>query len=324
MIKKAIIDISPVTKEDKLRWSDLNSQNYERVIWTSIYKYNYTAQLDISKILFKKLLELKKDNKQDSSLAKNIALRMMQLFFEIADQFALVYMSIIDKNTSPVYETYVRGSNTKTKDFFAKCSNGKIGKEKILQVWGLDKLNIRVISDITMRDKLQTVIDDTVKKSKRNLKIYGKAYTEYNKETKRVDYSSSLLGSFAIKHGYKQITPSKLSQSIWRFNKSEPTIMEGIVEITRKDNNETKRVIKVGSLFNSKKRDIEDMCKKILEHITFLSKEIQAIANIQLSLIDDPYGSLALFAKNGILKIGRNELCPCGSSRKWKKCHGVF
>ena len=22
-------------------------------------------------------------------------------------------------------------------------------------------------------------------------------------------------------------------------------------------------------------------------------------------------------------KVGRNEPCPCGSGKKWKKCHGV-
>ena len=21
-------------------------------------------------------------------------------------------------------------------------------------------------------------------------------------------------------------------------------------------------------------------------------------------------------------KVGRNDLCPCGSGKKWKKCHG--
>ena len=208
--------------------------------------------------------------------------------------------------------------------FFAKCINGKISKREILSVWGLHKLKIKSISDVAMRIKMQTIVDDTVKKEKKNLKIYGKSYADYNKKTKKTDYSSSLKGSFSIKHGYKQVSPNSLSLSMWKFDKSEPTIMEEIVEITRKDNNETKRVIKVGSLFDSKNRDIEDICKRILEHIAFLSREIQAIASIQLSLIDDPYGSLTLYAKNEILKIGRNEPCPCNSSKKWKKCHGRF
>ncbi|MBI2309622.1 SEC-C domain-containing protein [Candidatus Collierbacteria bacterium] len=324
MTKKAIIDIPPTTEKDIARWNNLNPQNYERIIWSSIRDYNYKAQLDISEMLFKKLQELKKAGKQDTSLAKNISFRMMQLFFEASDQFALVFMSVINKAIIPVFETYVEGSNIKTKDFFAKCINGKIGKRKILSVWGLDKLKIKSISDVVMRIKMQTIVDDTVKKEKRNLKIYGKSYADYNRKTKKTEYSSSLKGSFSIKHGYKQISSNSLSLSVWKFAKSEPIIMEEIVEITRKDNNETKRVIKVGSLFNSKNRDIEDICKRILEHIAFLSREIQAIASIQLSLIDDPYGSLTLYAKNGILKIGRNESCPCNSFKKWKKCHGKY
>jgi hypothetical protein len=26
----------------------------------------------------------------------------------------------------------------------------------------------------------------------------------------------------------------------------------------------------------------------------------------------------------GVPKVGRNERCPCGSGRKYKKCHGLF
>ena len=117
MTKRVVIDIPPTTEEDITRWKNLNPQNYERIIWSSIYDYNYKAQLDISEILFKKLQELKKVGKQDTSLAKNISFKMMQLFFEASDQFALVFMSVINKATIPVFETYVEGSNVKTKDF---------------------------------------------------------------------------------------------------------------------------------------------------------------------------------------------------------------
>lgn len=323
-MKKIVIDIPPATKEDMARWENLNPNNYERIIWESIYDYNYKAQLDISEMLFKKLQELKKNNKENSPLSKNISFRIMQLFFEASDQFALVFMSIINKKIKPVYVTYVEGSNIKTKDFFTKCINRKISKKEILNVWGLNKLKLKSISDISIREKMRIIIDDIIKKEKKNLIIYGKSYATYNKTTKKTDYSSSLKGSFSIKHGYKHVTPNKLSLKMWKFDKSEPIIMEEIVEITRKDNNEAKMAIKIGSLFNSKKRNIEDICKKILEHIDFLSREIQTIAKIQLSLIDDPYGSLTLFAKNGILKIRRNELCPCNSSKKWKRCHGRY
>lgn len=324
MIKKVIVGIPPTTEEDINRWNNLNPKNYEKVIWSSIYKYNYKAQLDISKLLLKKLKKLKKENKEGTELAKNISFRIMQLFYEASDQFALVFMSIIDKKTKPVYETYVCGSNIKTKDFFAKCGSEKITKREILSVWGLDRLRLKNISNVLMRNRMKIIIDDFVKKEKKNLAIYGKSYTDYDKKTKKSGYSSSLMGSFSVKHGYKNITPNELSQSIWKFDNNEPTIMEGIVEITRKDNSETKKVIKVGNLFDSKKRDIIDICNRITEHIVFLSREIETIANIQLSLMDDPFGSLTLFAKNGILKIGRNEPCPCNSSKKWKKCHGKY
>ena len=324
MTKKVVIDIPPTTEEDKTRWENLTPQNYEKIIWASINDYNYKAQLDIAELLVKRLEELKKDNKEGTELAKNISFRIMQLFYEISDQFALVFISVIEKKIRPVYETYINGSNIKTRDFFVRCANRKVTKSEILSVWGLEKLKLESISNIPMRTKMKTIIDDIVKKEKKNLMLYGKSYTDYDKTTKKADYSSSLKGSFSIKHGYKNVTPNDLSLKMWKFDKTEPTIMEEIVEITRKDNNETKRVIKVGGLFDSKKRDIVDICKKITEHIVFLSREVQTIANIQLSLIDDPYGSLTLFAKNGIMKIGRNDPCPCNSSKKWKKCHGRY
>lgn len=323
-MKKVIIKIPPKTKEEKLRWKNLNRKNFEKVIWSSIQDYNYKAQLDIANILYKKLQKLIKEGKGETSLAKNIALRLMQLFYETADQFALVLMSVIYKNKQPVYITYVKGSNTKTKDFFGRCAKGKITKKEILQIWGLDKLKPKSITNIKMRDRIQTIIDDTVAKEKKNLKLYGNSYTEYNTTSKKTEYSSSLLGSFAIKHGFKQIIPNTLSQNMWKFDEGEPTIMQDIVEITLKSTKETKQVIKTGSLFDKSKRDIGDICKRLIEHITYLSRVIQIVVKIQLSIIDDPYGSLTLFAKNGILKIGRNEPCPCNSSAKWKKCHGRY
>ena len=33
--------------------------------------------------------------------------------------------------------------------------------------------------------------------------------------------------------------------------------------------------------------------------------------------------ALELEAITGGVKVGRNEPCPCGSGRKWKKCHGA-
>jgi len=322
MIKKITIKESPQNDKEKAKWDIISPKNYEKIIWQSIEDYNYRAQLDIAEIIYQRLLELIKDNKQNTSIAKNLAFRILQLFFEAADQFSLVYMCVIDKINKPVYETYVEGSNAKTRAFFTKCLEGKIKKEDIFRVWGLEKIFINKILDSKIREKTKKITEDLFNKTKKNLKIYGLTYTEYDKKTKKTQYSSSLLGSFGVKHGYKQVIPNELSKSIWKFEDEEPTIIEGLVEITREDNNETKKVIKVGSLFNSKERNINDICKKILEHIAFFSREIQTIASIQLSLIDDPAGSLALFAKNGIIKIGRNDPCLCNSSKKWKKCHG--
>jgi uncharacterized protein YecA (UPF0149 family) len=36
---------------------------------------------------------------------------------------------------------------------------------------------------------------------------------------------------------------------------------------------------------------------------------------------DEPGGRQPVSA--GSAKVGRNQLCPCGSGRKYKKCHGA-
>ncbi|HAB75585.1 MAG TPA: preprotein translocase subunit SecA, partial [Pantoea sp.] len=43
----------------------------------------------------------------------------------------------------------------------------------------------------------------------------------------------------------------------------------------------------------------------------------------QLSHVDDEAAAAAsLAAQSGERKVGRNDLCPCGSGKKYKQCHG--
>ena len=42
-----------------------------------------------------------------------------------------------------------------------------------------------------------------------------------------------------------------------------------------------------------------------------------------LSHVDDATEEAqALAAQTGERKVGRNDLCPCGSGKKYKQCHG--
>ena len=50
--------------------------------------------------------------------------------------------------------------------------------------------------------------------------------------------------------------------------------------------------------------------------------ELSALAR-EFANIADPPLPAAFYDKNGKLKkVGRNEPCPCGSGKKYKKCHG--
>ncbi|MEO5970176.1 MAG: SEC-C metal-binding domain-containing protein [Bdellovibrionia bacterium] len=34
-------------------------------------------------------------------------------------------------------------------------------------------------------------------------------------------------------------------------------------------------------------------------------------------------GAVPLNAANDVARVGRNDICPCGSGKKYKKCHGA-
>jgi preprotein translocase subunit SecA len=41
-----------------------------------------------------------------------------------------------------------------------------------------------------------------------------------------------------------------------------------------------------------------------------------------LSHGDEPVVARTEPAKRGVDKVGRNDPCPCGSGKKYKRCHG--
>jgi hypothetical protein len=322
--KKITIKV-PKKGEYISHWVASTPQNFEWIIWDSISAYNYRAQLDIADLLFNQYVTLSKSFPPSNPLIKNICLRILQLYFETVDQFALVCLAVLNKPSKKVLETYLETRYPGTMKFFKRGIRQKISNKEIKKIWGLDTLEKARVTNVKAKKKITMIIKNVIEKTKKNLRLWGQAYLEDDKQTGRTYCSAPLKGSFAIKHGFKLVNPSPLAKEIWKFDKlddDKPIVMQEVVEITRQDTGECKELIRVGRLVRDNGDRLSKSVRKLVEHIEFFSKEIEIISTIQKGIINDPFFVIGYFAKAGLIKFGRNEACPCGSGKKFKKCHG--
>lgn len=315
--------LPPGNKEEEERLFLATPENYERVIWDSIYTYNFSAQLDIAELLYENFKDLSTRLPEGHPFLQNLILRAIQLYLEVADQFGLVCMAILDKHQRPVFETYIESDNVSTRKFFNLCAEGKITDTLIEKIWGLDKLKNAKI-DPERQKQLKMVIDETIKSEKKNLEQFGKTYSAHDIDSGRTTYTSVVKGSFAIKHGFKMLHISDLAKKMWQLEDNNPTVMQEIKNVEVRGRAGVIPVITVGSVFDSKTETIDEAFQNLIKLIKFLSSEIGTIAEIQFHLMDNPLFIVGVLTKAGKIKFERNEKCFCGSNKKYKKCHGLL
>lgn len=124
-----------------------------------------------------------------------------------------------------------------------------------------------------------------------------------NKELKRARPLSSYGGM-------------EMTQYVW--SPDAPRNAEGAIEHTRvvmlADNKTDRRLVefeydKDGKLFGAH-----------LRHVTYVGMSEAEIERLRAKSVELQRGRIASAQAKG--KIGRNDQCPCGSGKKWKKCHG--
>jgi preprotein translocase subunit SecA len=124
-----------------------------------------------------------------------------------------------------------------------------------------------------------------------------------NKELKRARPLSSYGGM-------------EMTQFVW--SPDAPRNAEGAIEHTRvimlADNKIGRRLVefeydKDGKLFGAH-----------LRHVTLVGVPEAEIERLRAKAVDLQQRRIASAQAKG--KIGRNDQCPCGSGKKWKKCHG--
>ena len=62
-----------------------------------------------------------------------------------------------------------------------------------------------------------------------------------------------------------------------------------------------------------------EMLARVREQVTVILTHAQQLAFHPVKEVETPEGEKINFSK-----IGRNELCPCGSGKKFKHCHGAI
>lgn len=308
MTKVKSTEIDGLSKGDSSRIALSTPENFAKVIWNSIEQYNCVAQLDHARVLHEKFLQ----SEPDSMLARNLALRIFQSYFELADQFALVCRMATENR--PVFETYVGSENVHTRAFFNEASRG-LDKKRVNEIFALSTTNLKVIKNPVDREKSRKILEQATDELQKTLLDVAKTYV-----SDTAGYSKALEGSFAVKHGFKMIFPDELAKTLWELADSSTAIMTGIHDLVVKSRRKTYRIIETG-LINLKADDVPASLIKILKNMKALSDYVQLIAKIQLGKIDDPHFAVGFLAKAGIIKVGPNDLCPCGSGIKFKRCH---
>lgn len=324
MTKKRIsVEISEIpTPEEKIRFDLANADNYETVIWRSIISYNHKAQLDVAKILYKIFKEkLLNDNELSNPLVKNLILRIVQLYQETLDHFALICLCIINKHKSPIFETYMETDNPTIRSYYKKCLMEEISDNEILDLWGLSNYKHLFIDDCN-NQKLLVAKKNQIDITRRNLKVFGTMFSKYDLVTGKTEYTPFVKGTFSIKHAFKMLTPSKLARELWKIEDDKnPILFQEIKNIKVYGNNSEVPILTIGSMFKDNEGEVDKILKKIIKDIEFLSSNIKHIANIQLNLTNDQFYSLRSLIKVAKIKIKSNDTCFCGSKKKFKKCH---
>lgn len=320
-----IKEIDTTSEKDKSMWKAITPANYDKGLLLSIIEYTNQAQTDIVDILYKFYSEqLKKDASfLETPLAKNISFRILQLYYEALDSMYLLCEAILQKNRSNKYlhETYLNANTTKTEEFFIRCANGELSDVEVLAIWGLSEIDSIESTSEKVLKRLDRVRKDVLEKEVNNFKVFGKKYIDIDRLDTRNAKSSVVRGVTSVKHGFKVFTHYEVSSEYIKFEPGELAVVQGTKMLRSKTFNEDKRVIEFG--FLSAPKTMHEVVESLTQQIRDLSGRTKIFAELQLEGYDDPFNRIALLDKRGVIKMARNDPCPCNSGKKYKYCHGA-
>ncbi|MGP1947276.1 MAG: preprotein translocase subunit SecA [Arsenophonus sp. NC-PG7-MAG3] len=225
--------------------------------------------------------------------------------------------------------------NSIREDVITVTINTYIPPQSLWEMWNIDALEKRLSKDFNLKLPVQKWLDKEPELDEETLRerILGKIIAAY-KEKERIVGSDKMMRNFEKSimlqtldilwkehlaamdylrqgihlRGYAQIDPKQeyKRESFSMFANMLETLKYEVISTLSKL--EVRLPEKVALLNQQKREEAEFLMKK--QH---LSHEIKNEALISKT---EPQISAQVY------KIGRNELCPCGSGKKYKHCHG--
>ena len=314
--------ISLNSQKDKQRWKYIDDKNnYKKAILQSIIDYGYKGQLDIVQTLFGKLNDLKWEN--DRYFIDNILLRIIQYYIETIEAYVLLQVTILQeiKVGTEFYKLYLQkprkqGLNDNIEYLM------DLAEDEVLQLYGVESLVGDDFNTKRLIEEHRQLYENLYRKFSNNKKKDGKE----NSRTADIDI---LRHNKSFKHGFRVLTFNKYTK---KFISIEDNQLIGFVLPDEREQlhfrvggtNKTKTMsIQFSSISNNPDElTTKEFAESLKGQIVFFSEKIRNFAQLHLCRLEDSYSIVPMLVNWGYVKIDRNQKCPCGSGKKYKKCHG--
>ncbi|HUD20671.1 MAG TPA: SEC-C domain-containing protein [Candidatus Saccharimonadales bacterium] len=294
------IEYSKLTKGDISKFKNAGGRNYISAILEAIIAYNHRAQLDIAQQMLAVFDRAEKAGNR--FLQINVINKIFTLWFELSDQYYLLFKLLETSN----WEEFIKTNNSQAQRFFDECANG------------LPELRIYKVMGIPARTNIRDRVKQAIEAHRKNASMLGGVYAST---------TNALYGSYAIKHGYKVVYPTALSEKIFEFDGNDSLILVSVARVTKiPSNGREKNIIETGRLSRNQS-DERKVLQGVIKNMEIYANAIKDLAELGSRRFGDRYYYLS--ASLGLMKIGANDACPCqtkkrsnGKPEKYKHCHG--
>jgi hypothetical protein len=324
--------------EEEIAKLELSTEdNYLRMVLKSYFEYNHRARLDLAEILYKSFLELP-ENASTLNLRGNIFAEIYVKFMEVIEDVTLLALMFTSKNPLNIF------MDNKTPDYYSFLGKARRGlpESQLLKIYGFKPIRwllrhkyIEPAEEADFKKIYKEMFNSKTGEEFKRWRGFGKFYTQpwFNPSRSRKEFTKTgaVSAYHNIKHAYKILTPNDIYRKFWNFDDSDPSlsIVERYAEFKKLRPRLSKnfipyanRKLLVIGTFPINKESIKD----IFERIHPSAQTARQIADIQLHSMDDPKYStkelrFLIHRMKHVSDPKSYELCPCGSRRKFKKCH---
>lgn len=207
--------------------------------------------------------------------------------------------------------------------FYGKCRE-KLAATEIRTIYGIqtvDELILHGQIAESHRVTYEAGLNKFITAVQLALAKHGQVFAEYDEAGKRYIHSDLVNMYFKAKHGVRVYLPSPtVSQSV-KLSDNQVGILIAVEKVDTGDG--VRNHIEVGTFDFAAVENMVRYTKNICE-------ELESLVKLRIQMNLNPFCFLKLLRAGtvdrgtiaGVNHPGRNDLCPCGSKLKFKKCHG--